>query len=141
MRDLGPLVDFFESMTPESVDGIDALYASDAYFKDPFNEVRGVEKIRRVFAHMFEQVSDPRFHVTDQIIAGNGAFLAWDFTFRFRPGGDLVTVHGSSHLRFDAEGKVAYHCDYWDAAGELYAKVPVLGALMRLLRRKLSAPH
>lgn len=141
MRNLDPLVDFFESMSPGSVDGIDALYASDAYFKDPFNEVRGVEKVRQVFAHMFEQVDGPRFRVTERIVADNGAFLTWDFTFSFRPGGETVTVRGSSHLRFDAGGKVAYHCDYWDAAGELYTKVPVLGALMRLLRRRLSAPQ
>ena len=31
------------------------------------------------------------------------------------------------------------HRDYWDAAEELYEKLPVLGALMRLLRRKLAA--
>jgi ketosteroid isomerase-like protein len=141
VNDIGPLVAFFETMTAGSVGSIGAHYASDACFKDPFNEVRGVEKIRRVFAHMFEQVADPAFRVTDRIVAPNGAFLAWDFTFRLRPGGELLTVRGSSHLRFDAGGKVAYHCDYWDAAGELYAKVPVLGALMRLLRRKLSAPQ
>jgi len=120
MSEIGRLVDFFESMTPASVSGIDAYYSTDAYFKDPFNEVRGIK-------------------VTERIVAGNGAFLTWDFTFRFRPGGAPLTVHGSSHLRFDAEGKVAYHYDYWDAAGELYAKVPVLGALTRLARRRLSA--
>ena len=139
MIDIEPLVTFFESMTPASVDAIGAHYASDAYFRDPFNEVRGKEKIRRVFGHMFEQVAEPRFNVTERIVAENGAFLCWDFTFRFRPGGDPLTVRGASHLRFDPEGKVAYHCDYWDAAGELYAKVPVLGARMRLARRRLSA--
>ncbi len=139
MEDIEPLVAFFESMTPESVDAIGAHYAKDAYFKDPFNEVRGVDRVRGVFAHMFRQVAEPRFHVTERIVAENGAFLCWDFTFRFRPGGKRLTVHGASHLKFDAGGKIAYHCDYWDAAGELYAKVPVLGALMRLARRRLSA--
>jgi steroid delta-isomerase len=44
-------------------------------------------------------------------------------------------VRGTSHLRFDAAGKVVLHRDYWDAAEELYAKLPVLGALMRGLQR------
>jgi hypothetical protein len=34
---------------------------------------------------------------------------------------------------------VADHRDYWDAAEELYEKLPVLGALMRLLKRRLRA--
>ncbi|MGO1254794.1 MAG: nuclear transport factor 2 family protein, partial [Alcaligenes aquatilis] len=29
--------------------------------------------------------------------------------------------------------------DYWDAAEELYAKLPLLGLLMRWLRRKVSS--
>ncbi len=139
MSPIERLVEFFESMTPQGLGEIGAHYSTGAYFKDPFNEVRGIEGVRRVYAHMFEQVCEPRFKVTERVVAENGAFLTWDFTFRFRPGGAPLTVQGATHLRFDAEGKIAYHCDYWDAAGELYAKVPVLGALARLARRRLSA--
>ena len=38
-------------------------------------------------------------------------------------------------------GKVVYHRDYWDTAEELYAKLPLLGGLMRFLRRRLQAPR
>ena len=48
-------------------------------------------------------------------------------------------MRGASHLRFDASGKVMLHRDYWDAAEELYAKLPLLGAPMRLLQRMARA--
>jgi steroid delta-isomerase len=38
------------------------------------------------------------------------------------------------------DGRVVYHRDYWDAAGELYERIPLLGALMRGVRRRLRAP-
>lgn len=38
------------------------------------------------------------------------------------------------------DGRIVLHRDYWDAAEELYAKLPVLGGLMRYLKRKLAAP-
>lgn len=38
---------------------------------------------------------------------------------------------GASLVRFAADGRVVYHRDYWDAAEELYEKLPVLGRLMR----------
>jgi hypothetical protein len=38
-------------------------------------------------------------------------------------------------VRFDAAGQVALHRDYWDAAEELYEKIPVLGIMMRALKR------
>lgn len=139
MKDLERLVAYFESLTPGSLRHIGEHYAEDAYFKDPFNEVRGITGITRIFEHMFVQVHEPRFKVTDRFRAGGSAFLAWNFTFRSKPGAQVTTVCGSSHLRFDETGKVSYHRDYWDVAGELYEQVPVLGALLRVLRRRLSA--
>ena len=45
---------------------------------------------------------------------------------------------GASALRFAADGRVTYHRDYWDAAGELYAKLPLVGPLLRFLARKMG---
>jgi hypothetical protein len=39
-------------------------------------------------------------------------------------------------VRFAADGRVGWHRDYWDAAEELYEKLPLIGSLMRLLRRR-----
>jgi len=63
--------------------------------------------------------------------------LTWDFNFR--TGGRARLVRGVSHLRLASDGRIAWHRDYWDAAGELYETVPVLGAVMRFLRRRLAA--
>jgi steroid Delta-isomerase len=135
-------VDFFESISPADVASIPALYAEDAWFKDPFNEVRGGAAIAAVFAHMFEQVEGPRFVVREALVDGAAAMLVWEFEFAFRrplpPG--TRSIRGVSHLRFDADGRIAFHRDYWDAAEELYEKIPLLGALMRLLRRRGRTP-
>ena len=131
------LADFYEALSPATLHELDALYAVDARFKDPFNEVLGVAAIRRIFEHMFASVDTPRFVVTTRIVDGDQAMLGWNFQLRLR-GRDLV-VAGVSHLRFDAGGKVVLHRDYWDPAEELYAHLPLIGSLMRALRRKLSA--
>lgn len=131
------LADFYQTLTPASLPALGRYYAADASFKDPFNEVAGVAAIERIFAHMFAAVEAPRFMVTTCIVDGDQAMLGWDFHLRLR-GRDIV-VRGVSHLRFDAGGRVEMHRDYWDAAEELYARLPVVGALMRLLRRRLSA--
>ncbi len=131
--------EYFESLTPESVARVGEIYAQGAYFKDPFNEVRGVAAIERVFAHMYRQVRDPRFVILDEVGSDAQAFLTWEFRFRTGRLDGEQTIRGASHLRFDPDGKVAFHRDYWDAAEELYAKLPVLGAVMRWLRRKAAA--
>jgi len=140
MNDPQALIDWFEHLSPETLDRIPQLYAADAEFKDPFNEVRGTEAITHIFRHMFAQVDAPRFVIGNRFGGDDGVMLLWDFHFRTRgrrP--QAICVRGASHLRFDAAGKVVLHRDYWDAAEELYAKLPVLGALMRYLQRRARA--
>lgn len=130
---------FFETLSPDSVREVGTIYAADAYFKDPFNEVRGVPAIERIFGHMFSQVDAPRFVVHEAVAQGDQAFVTWDFRFRmrrFNPSEQVI--RGASHLRFDRSGQVVFHRDYWDAAEELYEKLPVLGTLMRFLRRRAA---
>ncbi|MGB4913191.1 MAG: nuclear transport factor 2 family protein [Candidatus Dechloromonas phosphoritropha] len=136
------LIEFFHGLSPQSVVRFPEFYSADAYFKDPFNEVRGVAAVQRIFTHMFEQVAEPRFIVTEKVVDDNGAMLIWAFNYRAarRGGSEMQVIRDASHLKFDATSKVNYHRDYWDAAEELYMKLPVLGMLMRRLRRALAAP-
>jgi ketosteroid isomerase-like protein len=131
------IVALFEALTPADVARLAHFYAPEVRFKDPFNEVQGVPAVQRVFAHMFETLDEPRFIVRDVLVQGDQCFLTWDFLFRFRRfRGDLQTVRGGSHLHFDAQGRILLHRDYWDAAEELYEKLPLLGTLMRWLKRR-----
>ena len=128
-------VAFFEQLTPADLDRLGSHYTEDAFFKDPFNEVRGLAPIRAIFAHMFESLESPRFRVLDVVAQDTQCFLTWDFDFALR--GRPQRIHGASHLRLAEDGRVAYHCDYWDAAEQLWEKVPLLGALLRWLRGRL----
>ena len=129
--------EFFESLAPADVARLPEFYAAQAYFKDPFNEVRGAEAVGRIFTHMFKRLESPRFVIREAIVQGDDAFLTWDFPFRLRS--RELLIHGASHLKFDADGRIAYHRDYWDAAEELYEKLPLLGGLMRLLKRQAAS--
>ena len=134
------LVAFYETLSAASVARLPEFYAQDAAFKDPFNEVRGVDAIARIFRHMFIQVAEPRFVVTGRFTGDDGAMLLWEFYFRTHgPLAQALCLRGATHLRFDAAGHVILHRDYWDAAEELYAKLPVLGLFMRGLQRLARA--
>jgi len=133
------VVAFFEALASETLRRLESVYTDDARFIDPFNDVSGVAAIRRVFEHMFETLDAPRFQVVLSLTEGDQCFLVWNFSFRRRGGYKASLIHGSTHLRFAADGRIAWHRDYWDPAHELYESVPLLGALMRWLRRRLSA--
>jgi steroid delta-isomerase len=137
---LQTLVHFYETLRPDNVAQIERLYTADATFKDPFNEVRGHATICRVFEHMFKQVDAPRFRIEAGACEGDTAFLGWTMTYRRHGHPESEErIRGCTELRFDAAGRVIRHRDYWDAAEELYEKLPLLGALLRWLKRRLAA--
>ena len=133
------VVAMFESLAPADLTRLAEFYTTDARFKDPFNDVTGVSAIERIFAHMFASLDEPRFVVRDIVAEGEQCFLTWDMHFRMkRFSREPQVIHGGSHLRFAADGRVALHRDYWDAAEELYEKLPAVGTLMRWLKRQAN---
>ena len=135
------VVVFFETLTAASTAELQLLYAPQARFKDPFNDVRGVAAITAIFEHMFVALHSPRFVVTQQVLQGEQCFLTWEFRFRFKsfqPDTERVIL-GATHLVFTPQGQISLHRDYWDAAEELYEKLPVVGSLMRWLKKRANA--
>ena len=132
-------VHYFETLTPETARRADEIYAPCADFVDPFNTVRGGKAVAQVFGHMFGQVDEPRFRVLETYETDTRAMLIWEFRFRFRGESRIRVVEGASRVEFDDSGRVVSHHDHWDAAGQLYAQLPLLGPLLRWLRRRMSA--
>jgi hypothetical protein len=138
---LSRLATYFENLSPASVSELSRYYAAQARFKDPFNDVTGIPDMTRIFEHMFVALIAPRFVVTTQIGQGDQCFLTWEFRFQFRNYrvGTEQVILGASHLVFDTHGMVVLHRDYWDAAEELYEKLPLVGSLMRWLKRRANS--
>lgn len=130
--------DFFESLTPDRLEDIASLCHADVRFKDPFNDVHGVNKVRQVFEHMFDTVDCPGFTVTDIAVSGRTAYLRWNFTFLPKGRTDEWSITGMSEVLFDPDLKVVSHIDHWDAGEQFYARLPLLGWLIRRIRARLS---
>lgn len=127
----------FETLTPETLDVFDTICAPDVRFVDPFNDVRGLDRFKAVFRHMYATLDDPRFEVLDTAIGERAAYLRWRFEFAAR--GRPMSIEGMSEVAFGADGRVREHIDHWDAGGQVYAALPVIGALVRWVRGRLGA--
>lgn len=137
------IVHYFETLQPQSLTQLGSIYHAQAQFKDPFQQVQGLAAIERIYQHMFSALASPRFVIQHRLGDAQQCFLTWDFCFAVQRGSrrwDIV-IHGSTHLLLDAQGLITHHRDYWDAAEELYEKLPVLGSLMRWLKQKGQTPQ
>lgn len=140
MNALDSLCDYFETLDASRLDQLDRYYAADSWFKDPFHEVTGAKAIRAILAHTFDKLPGARFRVTRRFHGdGRHAVILWEMDFVMPVTLQATTISGATHLEFDADGKVTRHRDYWDAAEELYGRLPVLKWLMRALARQAAA--
>ena len=128
----------FEHLSADRLDALEALYAPGARFKDPFHEVQGRAAIRAIFACMFAQLEAPRFVVHERLGDASQGFVTWTLEFRWRGQRQARRIRGATHFRFDVEGRIVDHRDYWDAAEELYGQLPLLGTLMRWLAARVA---
>ncbi|PTQ87901.1 nuclear transport factor 2 family protein [Agitococcus lubricus] len=133
MTHLNRLVAWFEQLSPTSLEDIATIYHANSYFKDPFNEFYQRDELKKLFANMFEKLQNPRFVIEETISQSNSTFIVWHFDFSLRQ--RRLQIKGSSHIKFDETGLVTYHRDYWDAAEELYEKLPVIGYVFKQLKK------
>lgn len=140
-RGLAAFGAFFASFAPEKVSELlDQTYAADVYFNDTLKTVRGREALRHYLAESAAAVDDCRVRILETTRTAHGEHLVrWTMMIRFKRlkrGQDTWTV-GLSHLRLDARGQVAYHQDYWNAADGIFQHIPLLGAAIAAIKRRL----
>jgi steroid Delta-isomerase len=131
---------FWETLTPARLDNLADLVAPDVRFKDPFNDLRGADRMIACMRLMYDH-GTPRFEILDRSLGNTAGYLLWRYVND--PGGDkpLLVIEGMSELRFAPDGRIAEHIDHWDAGEQVYERVPVLGTLVRLVKRKLQLRH
>ncbi len=131
---LAAYIRFYETLSRERLDELRRLATPTVRFKDPFNDLRGIEALIGATAAMF-RFGTPRFEILDAALSERAGYLLWRYTVDTaspRP----WTIDGMTELRFDAAGLIAEHIDHWDAAGQLYEKLPLIGGLLRRIKRR-----
>lgn len=132
-------IDFFKVYTADAIHrGIRNVYASDAYFADPFTGHRGIDEIEKYFVDSTEPIQDCVFEVQQPAVRDGNYYFRWIMRLHIkRNPKELIEALGMSHVRFDPEGKVIFQQDYWDT-GLLMAKIPVLGWGVRKVRSHIQ---
>ena len=77
------------------------------------------------------------FAFEEEVGQGDRAVLTWTMSLRHPRlnGGKLVTVPGSTHIRF--HDKVFSHRDHFDAGAMLYEQLPLIGTVIRIIKDRV----
>ena len=131
---------FYESLSADSPQEEYGVYFDSASeFTDPFQKVQGLSAIHNVFVAMYKNLRNPRFVVDEIVCSDEVAYLRWHFFYTLSSKAGEHSFMGVSRVTFTQSAKVKSHIDYWDAAENVYEKIPLLGALIRFVKRKVHA--
>lgn len=132
-----------ESLCPENIEQLYNYVTEDIVFSDPFNQLQGDRAYVELLKDMFEKLDDVQFtvhesshHEKNHFIDNSTAYLYWTFTANSRTTGQL-SFEGTSRLKFDENGKISSHQDFWDGLA-LLQEFPVLGTILRTIKKRIS---
>lgn len=130
-----------ETLEPGSLAELLALCDPDIHFRDPFNDCHGIDAFGRIMGDIFDKLDEVRFtadHVAWSASDANCALMQWTLRAKLRTlANQPWTVQGCSVLHVGGDGNITAHYDYWDAAAGLYERIPLIGFVLRSLRRRI----
>lgn len=130
---------FFSDITEDRVRELAReTYAPDAFFNDTLKTVRGTAAIEEYFLETAKNTKSVRATVHDVAESGGNYYLRWTMDIelaRFKRGQTLRSI-GMTHLRFDEEGRIVLHQDYWDSSAGFFEHVPLLGGVLRAIKSR-----
>jgi len=135
---LATFKDNFQNLDKESLDSLDKMYEPDIHFEDPLHVVNGLGELKTYFRNMYCNVQSIRFDFTHELVCDEEAVLFWTMHFihpRLNKG-ETIMVNGSSHLKF--RDYCYHHRDYFDTTDMLFENIPLLGSVIRGIKKRIS---
>ncbi|QNT05740.1 MULTISPECIES: nuclear transport factor 2 family protein [Marinomonas] len=128
---------FYQDVKRPKLEKMDDVYTEDVFFKDPVHELRGAETLHAYLSEMCVNVHSGRFEYLDQLVSENAAYIKWNMHFKHpKLGNKTITVRGMSQVQFNE--RIYFHEDVYDLGQLIYEHVPLLGAAVKGLKKRLA---
>jgi hypothetical protein len=127
---------YFECLPASDLSQLEGFYSDDIEFADPVKKMKGLENIRANYRRFHDNLSEGGYRFKHQSILHDQAYLAWDLELCFKIPKKKVTVSGISVLM--VTDKIIKHTNYYDAGALYYENLPMIGALIRMVKKQLS---
>jgi len=115
------------------------VYAPAAFLNDTLKTLHGSPAIRDYFIRTAQGLDSMTVVFDDVAISGNNYYFRWTMETRMKhlARGKTIRTIGVTLVRFDPEGRVLLHQDFWDSAQGVWDQVPVLGSVIRWIQSQL----
>ncbi|WP_455817833.1 nuclear transport factor 2 family protein [Pseudomonas cerasi] len=137
---LQQLVAFYQTLDNGRLTRLAQIYHPQVCLSDPVGEHHGLAVVEQYFASLLKNMRYCRFVVTQVRQFDTDALLLWRMEYAhpsLQRGADQ-TLEGSSYLQF-RDNKVIFQRDYYDMGAMLYEKLPLLGKVIGMIKKRLQS--
>lgn len=115
------------------------VYAPNAFLNDTLATHYGPEEIEAYFVKTADVMTMFELTIDDVARSGQDHYFRWTMIFAAPAMAKGEPIHsiGVSQVRFNEQGQVVMHQDFWDAAGNFFDKIPVSGPSINFIRKRL----
>ena len=115
------------------------IYAENLYFNDTFRTLNNIEELIPYMTHTADMVKSTTVEILDTAYSGTDYYVRWVMVMEFKAKRkDIYSKSiGMTQLRFNQEGKIVFHQDFWDSTEAFYQHLPYIGYFIRKIRSKL----
>ena len=134
------IISAFNSLNKDNLDVLDSFYDNSIEFTDPVTSVKGLPQAKKYYAHSYQNVISIHFDFLQINNEADLYFAKWNMHLQAKnlnPKKPFI-VEGLSVLKFGSNDKVISHRDYLDLGSLVYEKLPVLGAMIRRIKKTMQ---
>ncbi|WP_047047787.1 nuclear transport factor 2 family protein [Vibrio mexicanus] len=132
-------VDVYSELGTDNLDLLSTVYHNDVVFIDPMHQLEGKEQLLGYFHQLYGNVISCEFVIEHVMESDHEAAIYWSMTFsHFQLNKrNPVTVQGHSHIKAK-DDLVVYHRDFLDVGAMLYEHIPLLGTVIKTIKKRAS---
>ena len=113
------------------------VYAEDVFFRDGIHGFNSAAEVEDYLVAGLEPLKECRFEFFEVAENRGEYFVRWNMHVATAKDKELTSTLGMTHIRFNAEGQVVFHQDYWDPTDMIYSRIPIAAGLIRAVRKRL----
>ena len=114
-------------------------YAENFYFNDTLKVLTNIDELVSYMTHAAEMVKSTTVEILDTAYSGSDYYIRWVMVMEFNAQRKDVYSKsvGMTQLRFNQDGKIIFHHDFWDSTEGFYQHLPYIGYVIRKVRSQL----
>jgi len=129
----------YQGLDKNNLGQLGVVYDDNINFIDALHNLKGLDQLSAYFSHLYAHLLYCNFTIEEVIKEEGKASIIWTMQYAHPKinKGKPILVNGCSHLKFNE--KIYYHRDFLDMGQMLYEQLPLLGGLIRVVKKRVAS--